>query len=363
MAEDSDKESKTEQPTEKKIFDALEKGNVPFSREVPTLVSFVAMLLGMTFFAYSGGVQLSGSLTRYIDHSEQIVLENFEDVNLVLSSAGTDMFRFLLPLLLLSLVLGLAASLVQNPPRVVFDRVKVDPKRISLKSGWKRLFGKQGQVEFLKALFKFTAVAVVAAIILSWSKYDIFNGMLVHPSGLPSLTLELAVRILAGLAVAAVFLAGADWAWSRWFWHSELKMTHQEVKDEHKQLEGDPFVKAKRRSLRQSKARQNMLNSVPMATVVITNPTHFSIALRYDAETDPAPVVVAKGQDYLAQKIRTIAKENEVPLVENKTLARALYASVSVGSVIPSEFYKAVAEIILFLSSSKLVAAAQTRKS
>ncbi|MGI9410591.1 MAG: EscU/YscU/HrcU family type III secretion system export apparatus switch protein, partial [Hyphomicrobiaceae bacterium] len=105
------------------------------------------------------------------------------------------------------------------------------------------------------------------------------------------------------------------------------------------------------------------LNNVPMATVVITNPTHFSIALRYDAETDPAPVVVAKGQDYLAQKIRTIAKENEVPLVENKTLARALYASVSVGSVIPSEFYKAVAEIILFLSSSKLVAAAQTRKS
>ena len=103
MAEDSDKESKTEQPTEKKIFDALEKGNVPFSREVPTLVSFVAMLLGMTFFAYSGGVQLSGSLTRYIDHSEQIVLENFEDVNLVLSSAGTDMFRFLLPLLLLCL--------------------------------------------------------------------------------------------------------------------------------------------------------------------------------------------------------------------------------------------------------------------
>ena len=363
LAEDNDKESKTEQPSEKKISDALEKGNVPFSREVPTLVSFIAMLMGLTFFVYDGGIQLTGSLTRYIDQSEQIALENFQDVNMLLSSAGIDMFMFLVPLLLVSFVLGLAASLVQNPPRIVFDRVKFDPKRISLKSGWKRLFGKQGQVEFLKALFKFSAVAFVAAIILSWSKYDIFNGMLVHPSGLPALTLELGVRILAGLAIASVFLAGADWAWSRWFWRSELMMTKQEVKDEHKQLEGDPIVKAKRHSLRQSKARQNMLNSVPMATVVITNPTHFSVALRYDAETDPAPVVVAKGQDYLAQKIRTIAKENEVPLVENKTLARALYASVSVGSVIPSEFYKAVAEIILFLSSSKLVSAAPTRKS
>lgn len=354
MAEEQDKESQTEEPSERKIHDALEKGNTPYSKEVSVLVSLLAMFLGMAFFVHDQGVQLATSIGRFIDTLNDFSFESGGDVQVIFFAAANSIATFLLPLLLLSFVLGLLASFGQNPPRIVFERVKVQASRISLKKGWTRLFGKQGQVEFLKAIFKFSAAAGVGAVLLQTAKIDVFNAMLVHPMGLPTLVLDLSTKMLAGIALAACVLAIGDFLWTRWFWHNDLRMTRQEVKDEHKQLEGDPIIKAKQRSISRSRARQKMLESVPMATVVITNPTHFAVALRYDSEVDPAPVVVAKGQDFIALRIRELAAAHSIPTVENKTLARSLYANVQVNDVIPSEFYKAVAEIILFLSSSKV---------
>lgn len=354
MAEQEDKDSKTEEPSEKKINDALEKGNTPYSKEVGVLVSLLAMLIGMAFFVQDQGARLATSIGRYIDTLEDFSFETSGDVQVIFLTAMYSMATFLVPLLLLSFVLGLLSSFGQNPPRIAFDRIKVQASRISLKKGWTRLFGKQGQVEFLKAMFKFSAAALVGVVLLQTARTDVFNSMLVHPSGLPTLVLDLSTKMLIGIAVAACFLALGDFVWSRWFWHNDLRMTRQELKDEHKQLEGDPIIKAKQRSISRNRARQNMLNNVSLATVVITNPTHFAVALRYDSDVDPAPVVVAKGQDLIALRIRELASTHSIPTVENKTLARALYASVQVNDVIPSEFYKAVAEIILFLSSSKV---------
>jgi flagellar biosynthetic protein FlhB len=173
--------------------------------------------------------------------------------------------------------------------------------------------------------------------------------MFVEPSALPSLLLKLVERALSTLAVATLVLVAADLVWSRVFWHRELRMTRQEVKDELKQVDGDPIVKARLRSLARDRSRKRMMAAVPRATLVIANPTHYAVALRYLREEGGAPLVVAKGQDLIALRIREIAAEHRIPIVENKELARSLYRSVQIDKMIPPEFYKAVAEIVFFL--------------
>jgi flagellar biosynthetic protein FlhB len=169
--------------------------------------------------------------------------------------------------------------------------------------------------------------------------------------------LSLAVRLLAAVTVAVIVLVAADIVWSRLFLHRELRMTRQEVKDELKQIDGDPIVKARMRSLARDRLRKRMMAAVPRATLVIANPTHYAVALRYVREEGGAPLVVAKGRDLIALRIREIATENGIPVIENKSLARSLYRSVEVDKMIPPEFYKAVAEIVFFLMARQ----AQTR--
>ncbi|MGI9425283.1 MAG: EscU/YscU/HrcU family type III secretion system export apparatus switch protein, partial [Hyphomicrobiaceae bacterium] len=309
MAEEQDKSSKTEEASEKKIRDAVEKGNTPFSREVNTLASMIAILLATFFFVSNRARDLSFSLSRFLDEPNAIRLDTSGDAVMVMLQVGGAVAAFLLPIVILLLLAGLISSAGQNPPRVVFERVKVQASRISLQKGWTRVFGAQGRVEFAKALFKFASISFVAFMIMQTFSSQVTGAMHVHPAALPNLTLDLATRLIAAVAIASCLLAAADLAWSRHHWRSELRMTKQEVKDEHKQIEGDPLVKAKLRSISRDRARQNMLERVPLATVVITNPTHFAVALRYDADTDPAPVVVARGQDHLALRIREIAAE------------------------------------------------------
>jgi flagellar biosynthetic protein FlhB len=266
---------------------------------------------------------------------------------------GGEAARLLVPVILVLAVFGILASGLQNSPRLVFERIRPQLSRISLAAGWKRIFGAQGQVEFLKALLKLLGVSVLGFTLAGATQHDIVKVLFMEPSALPGTILGSAMRMVSALAVAAVVLVAADLVWSRVFWQRELRMTRHEVKEEMKQVDGDPLVKARLRSLARDRLRKRMMAAVPRATVVIANPTHFAVALRYVREEGGAPLVVAKGQDLIALKIREIAQQHSIPIVENKPLARSLYKAVEVDRMIPPEFYKAVAEIVFFLFARK----------
>jgi flagellar biosynthetic protein FlhB len=235
----------------------------------------------------------------------------------------------------------------------VLQRITPDLSRISPLGGWSRLFGSQGLVEFAKSLFKLAAVTVVVAFVLRSSEAKAFEAMYTDPVALPEMILNIAMRIVSAICIATIVLVAVDLAWARFHWRRELRMTRQEIKDEHKQAEGDPLIKARLRSLARDRSRQRMIASASRATLVIANPTHFAIALRYNREENPAPIVVAKGMDVIALKIREVAEQNRIPVIENKALARALYEAVQVDQVIPAEFFRPVAEIIYFLQSKQ----------
>jgi flagellar biosynthetic protein FlhB len=351
MAEPYDKESKTEEATEKKIRDSLEKGRVPYSREAATFASIIGILTATIFLLGDNVLRLQGSLQAFIDNPGDWKLENGADASALLQAAGSDAATLLFPFVTVIVLAGIAASLLQNQPQLVLERIKPDFSRISLSKGWTRVFGVPGQVEFLKAVFKLAVVSVAGYVSLGSAHKDFVNVLFMEPSAIPGLIQDLAVRLLTAVAVATAALVGADLAWSRISWRRDLRMSRQEVKDEVKQTEGDPLVKLRLRSLQRDRSRKRMMAAVPRATLVIANPTHFSVALRYVREEGGAPLVLAKGKDLIALKIRHVAEANGIPIYEDKALARSLYDSVEVERMIPPEFYKAVAGIILFLAA------------
>jgi flagellar biosynthesis protein FlhB len=351
MAENQ--ESKTEEPTEKKVRDALDQGNIPVSREAPVFASMAALMVIQAFLIGQGVQQLTPTLISLLDDPEGFPLGTAADAQNLLTVVGLQALRFMVPLVVIIVVFGLAASLLQNAPSLVLDRIKPDFSRISLAKGWSRIFGARGLVEFGKSVFKLATVTAVVGVVLRSSEARAFEAMYTDPVALPEMILTIAMRIVSAICIATIVLVAIDLAWARFNWRRELRMTKQEIKDEHKQAEGDPLIKARLRSLARDRSRQRMIASVPRATLVIANPTHFAIALRYSREENPAPLVVAKGMDVIALKIREVAEQNRIPVIENKALARALYEAVQVDQVIPAEFFRPVAEIIYFLQSKQ----------
>lgn len=351
MAEASDQESKTEQPTEKKIRDALEQGKIPVSREASTFASMAALMVIQSFLIGQGVQQLVPTLKGFLDDPDGIRLSTAADAQNLLSVVGLQAMRFMLPLVTVLITFGLAASLLQNAPRLVLDRIQPNFSRISPAQGWSRLFGAQGLVEFGKAVFKLVSVSLVVGFMLRASEARAFEAMYTDPAALPEMILSIAMRIVSAICITTILLVALDLAWSRFHWRRELRMTRQELKDEHKQAEGDPLVKARLRSLARDRSRRRMIASASKASLVIANPTHYAVALRYRRDENPAPLVLAKGADAIALKIREVAEQNNIPVIENRALARALYEAVQVDQVIPGEFFRPVAEIIYFLQS------------
>ncbi len=349
MSEAPDKESKTEEPTEKKMRDAIEQGNVPYSREAATLASLLGILMVISFFLVSGVSHLNSTLLRLLDSPGAWSLEGHADASKLFQAVGMDAARLLLPVAIVLAAAGILSSVVQNPPRLVLERIRPDLSRLSLSKGWKRIFGGHGRLEFLKGVFKLGAVTLLGFMVLRSTQNSVVNALFMEPTALPGLILDMASRLIATVAVATIVLVAADVVWSRVSWQRELRMTRQEVKDEMKQADGDPIVKARLRSLARDRMRKRMMAAVPRATLVIANPTHFAVALRYVREEGGAPLVVAKGQDLIALKIREIAAEHGIPVIEDKALARSLYKAVEVDKMIPPEFYKAVAEIVFYV--------------
>ncbi|MGQ7792583.1 flagellar biosynthesis protein FlhB [Faunimonas sp. B44] len=349
MADTPEKDSKTEEATEKKIRDSIEKGRVPVSKEVAVFASFSAVLIISGFLVEANAARLAVTLSRLLDDPAGWTLDNGADAILLWQAVFREAARFLVPIIVVLTVAGIAASMLQNAPRLVAERIKPEWSRISPSKGWSRIFGLQGQVEFAKSLFKFTAIIGVVVLVLGAEWLAMFNAMLIDPNAVPAMMLDMAIRLLSAVSIATILLVSADLVWARVQWRRDLRMTRQEVKDEYKQTEGDPIVKARLRSLALDRSRKRMIAAVPRATLVIANPTHFAVALRYVREEGGAPVVLARGQDLIALTIRRIAEENGIPVIEDKALARSLYDSTEVDRAIPAEFYRAVAEVIYFL--------------
>lgn len=350
MSQDADKESKTEAATAKKIQDAIEKGNVPVSREVAMLGSLAGMLLAAWFLLPDSVKHLRGTLERLIDNPGDFRIEAGTDAISIFHAVLSEAAGAFLPVVLTFGIIGVMSTAAQNTPRMTLNRIQPKASNISLKKGWERVFGIRGFVEFSKSLFKLIVVGGLAAFLIYSSQGDVINALYTEPTMLPGIVLSTILYMIAGLTVPLIALVVADLAWTRHKWHRDLRMTKQEVKDEHKQMDGDPIIKSRLKSLQRDRARRRMIDDVPKATLVIANPTHYAVALRYVKSESKAPMVVAKGRDLIALKIREVAEKNEIPVIEDKALARSLYKAVEVDRMIPPEFYKAVAELIIYLT-------------
>ena len=342
---DEDQSQKTEEPTQKRLDDARAKGQVAKSQEVSHwfMICAIAALIAMLSEPMARGV--SGALVGYLERPHALSMDA-GNLFAVFREGALDLLLAIgLPVALL-MAAALASNLVQNPPLMAWDKLKPDLSRLSPLAGAKRIFGTHGLVELAKSIAKIVVGGGVACAVV-WpqaAQLELAVGMDV---GLLLATIrDQALLLVLGVAAVVTVIAGVDVAWQRHDHHQQQMMSRQEVKDEMKQSDGDPHVKARIRQIRTERARRRMMAAVPGADVVVTNPTHYAVALKYDQATMAAPRVVAKGVDHLAQKIREVAKQHGVPVVENPPLARGLHAAVEVDQEIPVEFYRAVAELI-----------------
>ncbi|MFU0505493.1 flagellar biosynthesis protein FlhB [Pseudaminobacter sp. NGMCC 1.201702] len=353
MSDNADKESKTEEATEKKVRDTIEKGKLPVAKEAAILSSFVAILIFAVFFAQDSIGQAGMFLSIFLEKPDDWPLATERDVITLYQVVFLEIAKFLAAMMVLLVVAGIGASVLQNMPQFIGERIRPQASRISLTKGWNRLFGAQGLAEFLKSLGKIGFATVVLIFTLSEAHNRLLAGMITQPTAFALVIRDIAIDILLSIVFVMGLIAAVDLVWSRFHWRQELRMTRQEVKDELKQSEGDPIVKSRLRSLGRDRARRRMMTAVPRATLVIANPTHFSIALKYVRDEDSAPLVLAKGQDLVALRIREIAAEHNIPIFEDVALARSMYKQVSVDSVIPAKFYQAVAELVRIVYAGK----------
>jgi flagellar biosynthesis protein FlhB len=356
MSEGPDKESKTELPTEKRISDALEKGNTPLSREVITLGSMLAMLSVGGLMTAEAASRLTQFLARLLAQASTLDFRVGADAAVLLRDSFSTVATIILPPLIVIAAGGIVASLAQNMPQASVERLTPKYQRISPSANGARIFGKQAMIEFAKICLKTAVVVAVTVHAMRGELQRLLATSSNEISQIPAIALDLAMAILAPLCLLALLLGVADATWTRIKWRRDLMMTRQEVKDEHKQSEGDGQIKQRIRMIGRQRQNKNMMSELPKATVVVVNPTHFAVALRYVAAEGGAPVVIARGVDYLALRIREGCEELGIPRVENKPLARALYGSTKIGDSIPTEFYRSVAEVIHFIEMRKRLA-------
>lgn len=345
MSSDADRESKTEAPTEKRLADARQKGNSAFSPALPVMFSIAAMWLGITLLLGGAVLQVAAVLLPFLEQPGMWDLKSGTDAAELLRFVSRKVFMPILPLLLLLALFGVLGSAMQFGG-IAAERIKPKLERVSLMAGWKRILGLSGLAYNSRAALKVLLVGAVAFWSLKGlTQKMVASGALDTPA-LSSVLMALLADMTRNLFVIIALVAIADAALARHKWLRDLRMTKQEIKDEAKEAEGDQAIKMRIRMLGRQRLKKRMMAAVPKATVVIANPTHYAVALRYVRSEGGAPRVVAKGRDSLALRIRSTAEQNSVPVVENKILARALYESVQVDAALPPEFYRAVAEII-----------------
>jgi flagellar biosynthetic protein FlhB len=347
MAEETEQDDKTEDPSQRKLDKALERGDVIKSQDVGTLFLLAATLAMMALAAGPAAGSLINPFTVLLQQADRIALDAASLRALWWQVGEIFVYTILLPGLALALA-AIAGNMIQHAPVLSGEQVKPKLSKISPIAGFKRLFGLDAWVAFFKGVLKIIVV-VAALVLVVWPYRDRLDLIVaLDIVALLPMMQDLAVRMLIAVVIIMAVIAGADYIYQRQRYLTRQRMSRKEVKDEYKETEGSPEIKQKIRQLRNQRARRRMMAEVPKATVVITNPTHYAIALRYD-EGMPAPTCIAKGVDAVALRIRTVATEAGVPIVENPPLARALYAGVELDAQIPEEHYRAVAEVIGFV--------------
>jgi flagellar biosynthetic protein FlhB len=350
MADENDTSDKTEDPTQKRLDDALERGDVVKSQEVNTWFIIAGATLVLSSFSGSiGGIQvplrnlIANSWMIHVDGPNLLALGRQLEYVLI-TALGVPM--------LMLVIAAIAGNMLQH--RLVWSAESLTPSfsKISPASGFKRIFGKQAAANFGKGIFKLVALGTVMATILWPERHRLESMTELDPMAIVGMITGLTLHLLGAVVAMLAVVAIADYFFQYRQWYERQKMSLQEMKEEFKQSEGDPHVKGRIRQLRHARMKKRMMAAVPKASVIITNPTHYAVALSYERGM-PAPICVAKGVDQIALKIREVAKTHDIPIVENVPLARALYATVEIDDEIPVEHYHAVAEIIGYVMGLK----------
>jgi len=347
MAEQND-DDKTEEPTQRKLDQAREKGDIIYSAEVGTALSLIAATGIVAFMAGPIVSQMAHGFIGFLAMPEQMSTEpgSLREI------FGQVLLKLMAIFGLVSLALagaGIAARYVQDRPTFTGERLTPKLNKLNPMEGFKRVFGKQAVSAFLKSLAKLVLVGAVLVWVLWPNDATIDNLSLLDVGALLPFIQDRVVAMMLALASAAAVLAAVDYVFTRQSYMKRMKMSRREIKDEMRQQDGDPMVKAKLRQIRMERSRKRMLANVPNASVVITNPTHYAVALRYQQGETAAPICLAMGVDAVAQRIREVANEHNIPIVEDPPLARALFATAELDQPIPKEHFEAVAKVIGFV--------------
>lgn len=358
MSEDSeDQDDKPHDASEQRLRKAREKGDVPSSREAGTFMTLLGLTMAFIFVMPILAPRLMRTLQAPFNSAGIIEIGEQEtgvaDLENIMANIAFDVGIVLGPLLGTLLLAAIIAIGLQGETVVSLERIKPQISRLSPMGGLNKMFSKSAFIEFGKNVAKVIVVGSLG-VWAAWNAVSSIWGLeRVFPESLMPLALEGTVTMLGKALVFLIVVAGADNLWQRMKWRKKLRMSHQEMKEEFKQNEGDPHVKGRRRQIAREMARQRIATAVPMANVILTNPTHYAVALRYEQGKDLAPVCVAKGADLVAARIREIARENNIPIIENRPLARALYDAVQIDQMIPTTHWQAVAEIIGYIMDIK----------
>lgn len=350
MAGEDDGE-KTEEPTGRRLEQAHERGDVVKSQEVSAFFALGAITLVVGTAVGPGARALVAPLRGLIEHAAELSTDG-GGLHRLFGVLGIAFGTAVAAPLAILMVAGIAGHLIQHRPVYSFEQMIPKLSKVSPLSGLKRIFSAEGLVNFGKGVLKIILVGSVMVWVL-WPERDRLDALVtVDLASVLGVARTVALRMLGAMLSAMFLVAALDYAFARWRWMQRQRMSLQEVKEEHKQTEGNPEVKGKIRQIRTERSRKRMLAAVPKATVVVTNPTHYAVALAYLSGMQ-APVCVAKGIDEVALRIREVAKESKVPIVENPPLARALYATVELDQLIPEQHYRAVAEVIGYVMNLK----------
>lgn len=354
FAKDGPGGEKTEQPTAKKLNDARKRGQVAKSKEIASALGLFSFFIVLKLYVGSIGSNFIMGFHAVYNQIPDVIKNYNGDIPAaaiitLVRSMMQQLGLIVIPVLLVGYGVAFVSDLVQVKWRPTTQPLRPKPNKLSPMNGLKRIFSVNSLIELLKSLIK---LAVIGYVVYSYLKDRIGQIFLLYDIALnQAIGLIGEVVIDMGIRIAAVYMvvAYADYRYQKWKFRDDMKMTKQEVKDEYKNMEGDPQIKGKQKQRMREASMRRMMQQLPEADVVITNPTHYAVAIKYDPDKYDAPYVIAKGEDFLAQKIKDVAKENHIEIVENKPLARMLYANVEIGGLVPPELYQAVAEVLAFV--------------
>ncbi|MBN8554893.1 MAG: flagellar biosynthesis protein FlhB [Deltaproteobacteria bacterium] len=343
---------KTEDATASRLEEARERGDVPQSREFGSFMVFLGFTITAYFFAKFFLSHVLKLFDRYFDF-KSMQLETSQDFMVLSAAILKDILVLCSPILIGTVVFGIAASLGQFGFLFTTEKISPSFEKIDPIKGFAKIFSKETVVEFIKSFLKLTLVSFVLYLVLKGEIKHLTQLGIEPMSNIFLYFIQLIMKVIFSILIFLAILGLSDLAYSKWSYAQKMKMSLQEIKDESKQKDGDPFVKSRIRQLQRDRVRKMMMKEVPTADVIVTNPTHVAVALRYQRGVMRAPVVVAKGAGVIAVRIKEIAAKAGVPIVEKKTLARYLYRNIEINEVIPESLYTAVAEVLAYVYKIK----------